>query len=513
MFADAFFVAFRIPNLLRSFIAEGALTSAFVPVFSSSLSQGRASAQATLSRICGFLLCLTVPITALGILFAPEVIHFMAPGFAAEGGKLALAISLTRWMMPYIVCVSLIALLNSALNACGIFGASAWAQIIMNVVLIIGALCATPFLPHTATLILAISVLVGGIAQLVAQIPACRRADLSCFPTIKIFSADVGEVIKLMLPATIGASVYQLSIFFSTILASFLAEGSVSWLFYADRVAQFPIGIFSIALASVLLPALSRASASADSADFTSNLANSLRYTSFLIIPMSAGIWVLSLPIVRLLFERGEFSFESSVRTSQALQALVLGLWATSCHSMIVRAFIAKKDTITPTVIGAFSLIVSLFFSLLLMGPILYSGESLIAGILQKSQNVLQNCFPWVPPLGHVGLALASSISAFSSLALVLLFFRTAIGRFPWSAVLPSTFLSLASAAVMIFTVQPLISLVTAPLLQCLIAVFAGGFVYAGLLFLARSRELAETTRLVGNVLRREATRGQQGPS
>jgi peptidoglycan biosynthesis protein MviN/MurJ (putative lipid II flippase) len=180
---------------------------------------------------------------------------------------------------------------------------------------------------------------------------------------------------------------------------------------------------------------------------------------------------------------------------------------------MIVRAFIAKKDTITPTVIGACSLIVSLFFSLLLMGPILYSGESLTVGFLQKSQNVLQNCFPWVPPLGHVGLALASSISAFSSLALVLLFFRTAIGRFPWSAVLPSTFLSIASAVVMILTVQPLISLVAAPLLQCLIALFAGGFVYTGLLFLASSRELAETTRLVGNVLRRETARGQQGPT
>ncbi len=506
MFADAFFVAFRIPNLLRSFIAEGALTSAFVPVFSSSLSHGRPSAQATLSRISGFLLCLTLPITALGILFAPEVIHFMAPGFSADDEKLALAISLTRWMMPYIVCVSLIALLNSALNACGIFGASASAQIIMNIVLILGALCASPFLPHTATLLLAISVLVGGIAQLVAQIPACRRAGLSCFPTFNIFSTDVGEVIKLMLPATIGASVYQLSIFFSTILASFLAEGSVSWLFYADRVAQFPIGIFSIALASVLLPALSRTSASANSVEFTSNLANSIRYTSFIIIPMSAGIWVLSLPIVRLLFERGEFSFESSIRTSQALQALALGLWATSCHSMIVRAFIAKKDTITPTAIGACSLIVSLFFSLLLMGPILYAGDSSLVIFLQKSQRSLENYFPGVPSLGHVGLALASSLSAFSSLALVLLFFGIRIGQFPWSTVLPSTLLSLASAVVMACILQPLVGLVTVPWLQCLIAVSAGSLVYIGSLFLAGSRELAETSHLVCSFLQRSTT-------
>jgi putative peptidoglycan lipid II flippase len=304
IFADAFFVAFRIPNLLRSFVAEGALTSAFTPVFTSSLSQGNDSARLAMRRTIAFLLTLTGILTALLIVAAPDVVRLLAPGFEKNTEQFSLCVELTRIMAPYILCVSLVAMLNAALNALNIFGTSAWAQIVMNVVLISGALIAIPFDSQTATKILAISALLGGIVQILAQIPTALRSGLSLIPSFQLLSREVREVVTLMIPATLGASVYQVTIFLVTILASLLPTGSVSWLFYADRVAQFPIGIFSIALASVLLPALSHASARADIDSFRRNISNSLRFTSFCVIPMAAGIWGLALPITRLLFVR-----------------------------------------------------------------------------------------------------------------------------------------------------------------------------------------------------------------
>ena len=281
LYADAFFVAFRIPNLLRSFVAEGALTSAFVPVFSSSLAKDKQEAFSAFRRVLGFLLMLTILLSSFGILYAPDVVLLLAPGFSEDLGKYQLCITLTKIMLPYIACVSVIAMINAALNSLHIFGASAWAQVTMNGVLIIGALCAMVFEPERATIILAYSVLVGGLVQIVVQITSCLRAGLSLRPSFNIIRRDVGEVVRLMIPATIGASVYQITIFIATLLASLLPSGSVSWLFYADRIAQFPIGIFSVALASVLLPALSTASANADSDRFRRSLADSLRYTSF----------------------------------------------------------------------------------------------------------------------------------------------------------------------------------------------------------------------------------------
>lgn len=457
LFADAFFVAFRIPNLLRSFVAEGALTSAFVPTFSTSLCRGKEQAAATFRRIGGFLLVITIPMCLLGVIYAPEVIRLIAPGFASEPEKFELCVLLTRIMMPYIACVSVIAMINSALNALAIFGASAWAQMVMNLVLIAGAVIALPFDPRTTTTILAVSVLIGGVIQILAQLPAVRRGGLSLRPSLELGHKDVREVLRLMIPATIGASVYQITIFIATLLASLLAEGSVSWLFYADRVAQFPLGIFSIALASVLLPALSNASAADDHDAFRGGLSNSLRYTSFIIIPMACGIWALALPTTELLFERGAFSRHSSLMTARALEALAFGLWATSCHSMIVRAFIARKDTVTPTLIGVGSLVINVIAALLLMGPIVPHGD-LLSDSVARAQGALYSLIPWRTNLGHVGLAAASSISAFCSLIVVLALFTFRIGGFPWRDFLTSTVRSVLASAIMVGCVAWIVS-------------------------------------------------------
>jgi putative peptidoglycan lipid II flippase len=503
MFADAFFVAFRIPNLLRSFVAEGALTAAFVPVFSASLAKGKSEAAETFRRVGGFLLLVTIPLSALTILYAGPVLSAFAPGFSDEPEKFSLSVELTRIMMPYIVCISLIAMLNSALNALGVFGTSAWAQVIMNLTLIGGALAAMPFGQHTATLILAWSVLLGGVTQLIAQVPACRRAGLPFAPSMSVRSRDIADLLKLMLPATVGASIYQVTIFLATLLASSLREGSVSWLFYADRVAQFPLGIFSVALASVLLPALSNASATADSDKFRTTLADSLRYTSFIIIPMAAGIWALALPVTRVLFERGAFSLESSVMTSRALQALSLGLWFTSCHSMIVRAFIARKDTITPTVIGVCTLTVNFSVSLFVMGPVSPATDSTALRAISRLQSLVYGVFPVHPELGHVGLALASSVAAFTSLLMVLWLFSRKIGAFPWGTFLASTGKALLGAIVMVVLLKILESYVSSPRILCVLGALAGAVAYASVSFVIRSREMRETIAIGQRLVRR----------
>ncbi len=493
IFADAFFVAFRIPNLLRSFVAEGALTSAFTPVFSSSLRDSKEHARLAMRRTCAFLVTLTGVLTALLIVAAPQIVRLLAPGFEQNPEQFALCVQLTQIMAPYILCVSLVAMLNAALNALNIFGTSAWAQVTMNIVLIIGAIVAIPFEPKTATKLLAVSALVGGIIQILAQLPATFRAGLSLAPSFQLFSREVREVVSLMLPATLGASVYQVTIFIATILASLLPTGSVSWLFYADRVAQFPIGIFSIALASVLLPALAHASAHADADAFRKNLSNSLRFTSFFIIPMAAGIWALALPITQLLFERGAFSSESSLQTARALQALCFGLWTSSCHSMIVRAFIARKDTVTPTVIGLLALLVNLTASLILMGKIevLDGAPALVTG-LATAQAFLIAVAPIGLSLGHVGLALASSASAAASLALVLLLFRIKIGIFPWRDFLVATGKSLIAASCMVLAISSCSTLLTSPVSRCIWGSIVALVAYVGVSLLLRTREMLE---------------------
>lgn len=502
LFADAFFVAFRIPNLLRSFAAEGALTSAFVPVFSSALARSKEDAQTAFKRVAGFVLYLTIPLSIVGIAFAREILSFIAPGFENDPEKLELTVRLTRIMFPYIVCVSIVAMLNSALNTLKVFGASAWAQVIMNITLILGALCALPFEPKTATLILAASVVLGGIIQVIAQIPACRKAGLPTQASSELKSPEVKEVVRLMLPATVGASVYQVNIFISTLLASLLAEGSISWLFYADRVAQFPVGIFTVALASVLLPMLANASASANADQFRSGLSDSLRFTSFAILPMAGGIWILATPLTALLFERGAFSHHSTLMTAAAIRALALGLWASSCYSMVMRAFIAKKDTVTPTLIGIGTLIVYVVSALVLMGPIPPSQDLFISAIAQV-QALCANLAPDVAAQGHVGLARASSIGAIASLCFAVGVYTVKLGAFPWKSFSRSLLHAALGTLGMIVAVSACTPFEAPPFVACAVGAVVGVCAYIALGLALRSQEMKDMFSLMKRKMKR----------
>lgn len=501
--ADAYFVAFRIPNLLRSFVAEGALTSAFVPIFTASMKEGLEKAQETLREVTGFLVLLTTILTAVGILFAPQIVGAMAPGFKDDPAQFALCVQLTQVMMPYIMCISIIAMVSSALNAAGIFGTAAWAQVWMNIVLILGAVAAVLFDASDQAFVLSWSVLIGGAVQLITQLPRLRHAGLSIARPAIRFGAATRELLLLMLPAVIGASIYQISIFIATILASLLESGAVSWLFYADRVAQLPVGVFSVALASVLLPSLSRAHSSQDQGAFQKSLVDSLRFTSFLILPLSAGIFALALPISILFFQRGAFSADDARQTSVALQALALGLWASSCHSMLVRTFIARKDTLTPTLIGLATFATNVVMALILMGLPDGTHSGIFAPVLLGLQQFLLSICPFAGDLGHVGLALATTIAAYVSLSLVVLLASRRDRTIPWGPVVTASWKSLIAAAVMTCSVRIVIGYLPGAGLQVGLGTIVGAVVFSLVLLALRSTELAEALALTRQVFRR----------
>ncbi len=485
--ADAFFVAFRIPNLLRSFVAEGALNSAFVPVFVGKIKDGTQQRNEAFRSALGFVCVLAGGLSVLGMLFAPQVVGLMAPGFADAGSKQELTVELTRIMFPLLLCVSLVAAIGGALNALKIFGAPAAAQISMNIVLIGGALLAA----HSTEpiFVIAWSVLIGGVAQIVTPIPALRRAKLPLLPTMAWRGDVIRPICKLLLPATLGAAVYQGTIFLATVFASWLGHGAVSWLFYADRLTQLPIGIFSIALASVLLPMLAKAKVDGDADGFNAQLTRSLRWTSFVLIPMSVWLWIDAQDLVRILFERGSFTARDTVMTAAAVQGLAVGLWAMSCQSMITRAFIASHDTKTPSLLGLLSLMTYVISALIFT-------EELREAVFGEASSIAALS---LPSFGHVGLAFSSSVAAMISFLIAIAvalrrFPRLALGIFV-RAVFVSLLASIVAGAAFVW-VGSAVSMLH-PWIAQIFALAAMGLGYVLGLLLLRSQELSELILVV----------------
>ncbi len=446
-FSDAFFVAFRLPNLLRSFVAEGALTSAFVPLFAERLHKGRDDAARALNNIAGFLLVLTGTISLLGILYAHELVELF--GFADD--KSELCATLTKIMFPYIMLVSIVALLNGVLNSLKTFGAAAWAQIVTNIVLIIGAAIGFFFDVASAAKILAWSLLIGGVAGVVYQFPALHRANISLRPRFKLLCADTRQLTKLMIPAIFGAAAYQIAIFIATIFASSLREGSVSWLFYADRLAQLPMGVFTVALGTVLLPSLSMAHSMNDQSGFERNLMRSLCFTSVIIMPIATLLFLFAEPLMVLVFEGGRFTRESSINAALALKAMTLGLWAASCHTIAVRGFLARRNTLTPALLGFFSLGLGVVLSLLLMGSPA-SSEAQGSAAISRIQQMLAGFLP-LYSFGHVGLAISSSLAALISFLLLYCLLARKLHAFPTRIFLLASLKAFLATACSVFLI------------------------------------------------------------
>ncbi len=379
--AAAFVVAFRLPNLLRRLLGEGALTVAFVPVFTRSLSEGGPGAAAELFRNVFTLLALVLAlVSAAGVFFAPEVVSLMAPGYAQSPELFEATVLLTRLLFPYIFFMGLGSLFMGALNSSGRFAVPALGPFVANLAMIAGTCLLSPRL-QWPILGLVAGTMAGGFLQLAIQLPSLWRAGLVPRPGFNFRSPAIKKILFLMGPAALGAAVYQLSVFINTILGSFLPEGSIPMLYYADRLMQFPLGIFTMAIGTAALPALARQSAQGDRQGFLDSARFALGLSFFITVPAMAGLAVLAKPLIVFLFERGEFSAQSSAGTAGALVAYALGLPFLSGAGILARIFYSRANTKTPTLVAMGSLAVGTAAALALMGPLKHIGLALASAI------------------------------------------------------------------------------------------------------------------------------------
>ncbi|MBW2094654.1 MAG: murein biosynthesis integral membrane protein MurJ [Deltaproteobacteria bacterium] len=387
--ADAFFVAFRIPNLLRRLFAEGSLTIAFIPVFTEYLTRKGKDDAFEMARVVLTLLSLAlVIITVLGLLFSPWIVRIQAFGFGGSGMKYDLTVLLTRITFPYIFFISLVAFFMGILNSLRHFAAPAAAPILLNVGIIGGAFLISPHLSEPIAGV-AMGVFIGGFLQVVLQIPWVVKSGMRLLPLWMPGHPAVRRIGRLMLPAVFGSAVYQFNQFMGTLLASFLPEGSISWLYYADRVVQFPLGVFAIAISTAVLPSLSGHAAEKDLDEFNRTLSYALRLVFFVTIPATLGLIVLGRPIISILFERGAFSAHATSMTGEALFYYAVGLWAFSGIRILVSAFYALQDTKTPVKVAVVALVVNIALSLALMGPLRHGGLALALSLASGVQFVL----------------------------------------------------------------------------------------------------------------------------
>ena len=388
--ADAFFVAFRIPNFMRRLFAEGSFAQAFIPVLSEyHEQQPRAEVKDLVDSVTGVLGAILVVITTIGVLSAPWLVYAFAPGFTKDPQRYALTVDLLRITFPYLLFISLTALAGSILNAFGRFAVPAFTPVLLNLALIGCALLLAPLLPQPV-MALAVGVFVAGVAQLAFQLPFLHRIGLLPKPRLRQRNPGVKRILTLMIPTLIGSSVAQVNLLFDTLIASFLTAGSVSWLYYSDRLMEFPLAMIGIAVGTVILPRLSRQQARADHQDFSHTLDWGLRLIVVIGLPAAIGLGLLALPVLSTLFQYGEFTADDATLSARSLLAYALGLPAFLLIKILVPGFYSRQDTKTPVRIA------------------------IIAMISNMALNVIL-----VFPLAHAGLALATSLSAFLNAGLL----------------------------------------------------------------------------------------------
>lgn len=378
---DAFFVAFRIPNLLRRLLAEGSLTVSFVPVFTEYLRNKTRDEALELANITFTALSiLLVVVSFLGVAFSPLIVAVIAPGFAEVPDQYDLAVFLTRIMFPYILLISLVALCMGILNSLRHFAAPAFSPVVLNLSMIIAALTLRDFF-REPIVALAAGVVAGGILQLAMQWPFLVRMGVRLKPDFHFRHPGVKQIGLLMLPAAFGAAIYQINVFIGTILASLLPTGSVSYLYYADRIVELPLGVFAIALGTATLPSFSEQVALGKIDELKRTTAFSLRLILFVTVPSTIALILLGSPIISVLFQRGEFGVEATTLTARALFFYTVGLWAFSVVRIIVAVFYALQDTRTPMKAAILSLIVNAVLSVALMFPLQHGGIALATSI------------------------------------------------------------------------------------------------------------------------------------
>lgn len=379
---DVFFVAFKIPNFLRRLFAEGAFSQAFIPVLAEYRERGDHDLKGLIASTSGTLAGILFIITAIGVIAAPIIIMVFAPGFIDHPEKLTLAGDLLTITFPYLFFISLTALAGSILNSFGKFAVPAFTPVFLNIALIGSAIWLSPYFEQPVTA-LAWGVFIGGLVQLLFQIPFLIGINQLPRPRWDRQNSGVKKIFKLMIPAIFGVSVSQINLLLDTLLASFLVTGSISWLYYSDRLVEFPLAVFGIALATVILPSLSKKHASESTVAFSNTIDWALRWVFIIATPAAIGLVYLAEPLLITLFQYGEFTAEHAHQASLSLMAYGLGLLPFIFIKVLAPGYYARQDTKTPVKIGIIAMISNMVLNVILM---------------------LQ--------FAHVGLALATALSA-----------------------------------------------------------------------------------------------------
>lgn len=395
--ADAFFVAFKIPNFLRRLFAEGAFAQAFVPVLADYKEEGSvAAAKALVDRVAGVLGGTLLLITSLAILAAPLVASLFAPGFISQPEKFLLTTGMIRITFPYLLLISMTGFCGAILNSYGRFAVPAFTPVFLNLSLIFAATVAAPWFEEPV-FALAWGVFFAGFIQLLFQLPSLYRLELVPRPIWDTKDEGVRRILKLMVPALFGVSVSQINLLLDTVLASFLPTGSVSWLYYSDRLAELPLGVFGIAIATVILPNLSAHRAASREGEFSLTLDWAARSVLLVGVPAAVALVILAQPILISLFQYGELTSHDVAMSSLSLKAYSLGLVAFMLIKVLAPGFYARKDTATPVKIGIVAMVVNMVLNLALVLPLMHYWN-----------------------IGHLGLALATTLAAYLNAGLLL---------------------------------------------------------------------------------------------
>jgi putative peptidoglycan lipid II flippase len=474
--ADTFFVAFRIPNLLRELFAEGSMSSAFIPVLTEYRTKHGPEAAQLLVRITfTFILVFVGIICLLGILFAPAIVAALAPGFVAMPAKFSLAVLLTRVMFPFLLFISLAALVMGALNVKRIFFVPALAPAMLNIT-IIAAVFALVTRIQPPIIAVAIGVTLGGFVQFAFQVPAFYRNNYALKPEFHFQHPGLKKMAFLIIPATMGMAVAQINIVVSSMLASYLPDGSITYLYYSMRLIQFPIGIFGVAMGMAVLPALSEHAVKGDYDKLRDDFSFALRLLFFIAVPAMAGLIALREPIVNILFQYGKFDYTATLGTAEALLFYAFGIWSIVGVRVVTSGFYSMQDTRTPVKVAGISLAANIVFSIILMQP-----------------------------LKHGGLALANSLASWVNFALLFFFLRKKLKRVDAKRIAQSVLKIIVASCIMGITGGILLH---GTLWQThgntIIKIFylggtimICGVIYFSLSYLLKSEELSYVTKLV----------------
>lgn len=468
--ADAFLAAFRIPNLFRRLLGEGSLSSAFVPVLAETLVRaGRREAQELAASATRVLALALTGACLVGMLAAPLVVHVVAPGFS--GAKFELTLGLTRLMLPYLLAAGIAALWMGTLNVLGSFAAPAATPALLNIAMIAGALGVAPIATRPES-VLATAVLVGGGAQMVFLFFCLARQGVGLQRAARTVTPALRRAARLMLPVGLGSAVYQINVLVGGLLASFLPEGSVSCLYYAERLVEFPLGVVAVAGATAVLPTLAREAALGDRPGLAATLAYAFRMSAFVMLPATAGLLLLAEPVVALLFQRGAFGAESVRLTSQAVSYYAVGLMGVAAARMVATVFFAIQASRPPLRAAVASMAVNLGLGVALMGS-----------------------------MGSGGLALACALAAWVNLGLLLQAARSQLEGLDWRGMGASLGRSLGATLLMAAAVRFLAGMAwvrQAPAALALAVTLAVGvLVYLALCRVLKSPELASLSGLL----------------